>query len=102
MKKTLTRLPGIICPHCNKRSIVRDSVQVTATVRELRLSCQNDDCGHTFVGQLSIVRTIRPAARPNPRVVLPFGEWRSRPANDDTRVPANDDTTPAAIEPSPG
>lgn len=100
MSRTLTRLPGIHCPHCKNRSIVRDSVQVTDLVRELRLTCTHDDCGHTFVAQLSVIRTIRPAAQPDPSVRLPFGEWRSgpaKPANDDSppieepRAPANDE-----------
>lgn len=94
-KKKLVRLPGINCPHCQKRSIVRDSQGVTDLVRELRMICTDDDCGHTFVAQLSIIRTIRPPAQPNPAVRLPFGEWRSRPAkpaNDDAPpLPANDD-----------
>lgn len=103
--KKLVRIPGIQCPHCNSRAIVRDSVQITPLVRELRNVCDNDDCGHTFVTQLSIVRTIRPAAQANPAVRLPFGEWRgapAKPANDDgppleaPRSPANDDGDIAA------
>lgn len=101
-KKTLTRLPSLTCPHCGTRSIVRDSVQVTDMVRELRLSCDNEECGHTCVAQLSLIRTIRPAAKPKPGVTLPFGTWRARPANDDARMPANDDEVPAAeIAPTP-
>lgn len=101
------RIPSICCPHCGERSIVRDSVQITPTIRELRLACDNDDCGHTFLCQLSVVRTIRPSARPNPAVNLPFSNPnlrlpRARPANDETPAPAptpaNDDapTLPAA------
>ncbi|HET9511818.1 MAG TPA: ogr/Delta-like zinc finger family protein [Sphingomonas sp.] len=98
-KKKLTRLPAIHCPHCGTRSIVRDSVQVTELVRELRLVCENDDCGHSCVAQLSIIRTIRPAAQPRPDIRLPFGDWRSRPVvdvdgkpdNDNHPDPANDD-----------
>jgi hypothetical protein len=93
-KKKLIRLPSINCPHCHARSIVRDSQEVTDLVRELRMVCSDDDCGHTFVAQLSVIRTIRPAAKPNPAVRVPFGEWRSKPtpANDDSPpMPANDD-----------
>lgn len=105
-KRRLTRLPSITCPHCGARSIVRDSVQVTDLVREVRISCQDDDCGHTFVAQLSIIRTIRPATKPRADIRLPFGEWRSRPVadaeakpgNDNHRDPANDD----GLDPAPG
>lgn len=84
------RLPAIHCPHCGGRSIVRTSVAVTELVRELRLNCTNDDCGHSFVSQLSVVRTIRQSARPNPAIRLPFGTPRTPPANDDVPEPAND------------
>ncbi|WP_253250853.1 ogr/Delta-like zinc finger family protein [Sphingomonas melonis] len=89
------RMPAIACPHCQSRCIVRNSYDVTAMVRELRMTCENVDCGHVFVGQLSVVRTLRPSAQPNPAVHLPFGTWRAqpaKPANDDAPpLPANDD-----------
>jgi DNA-directed RNA polymerase subunit RPC12/RpoP len=91
MKKTLTRLPAIACPHCASKAIVRDSTEITPMVRELRLSCTNEDCGHTFVSQLSVIRTIRPSATPKEGVRLPFGAWSPKPANDDHPEPANDD-----------
>ncbi len=91
MKTTRTRLPSISCLHCGAKSIVRDSIAVTQMVRELRLSCTNEDCGHTFVAQLSVIRTIRPSATPNRDVRLPFGAWSKRPANDDHPEPANDE-----------
>lgn len=95
MKKTprrYARLPSIACPHCSGRCKVRDSQEVTKLVRELRLTCNNDDCGHTFVAQLSVIRTIRPAAEPNPEIHLPFGAWSPSPANENHREPANDDS----------
>ncbi|MEG3182102.1 ogr/Delta-like zinc finger family protein [Sphingomonas sp. LT1P40] len=94
------RLPGISCPHCGDRSIVRHSEQVTPIVRELRLVCDNVECGHTFVAQLTVIRTVRPSARPNPSVFLPSGDW-SPPANDDAPPPANDEFPPAATVAAP-
>jgi hypothetical protein len=96
MKKTKraysARMPAIACPHCDARSIVRDSTEVYPMVRELRFACTNDDCGHTFVGQLSIIRTIRPSATPKAAIRLPFGAWSPpKPANENHREPANDD-----------
>lgn len=92
---TRTRLPSIDCPHCGARALVRTSEAVTDLVRDVRLRCTNDDCGHIFVAQLSIVRTIVPSIRPNPAVLLPIANpnlvaLRPKPANDDTRTPAND------------
>ncbi|MEG3166638.1 ogr/Delta-like zinc finger family protein [Sphingomonas sp. LB3N6] len=107
-KPTKHRIPGISCPHCSGPAGIRNSAALTATVRHIRYRCENDDCGHVFVAELQVIRTIVPSARPNPEVRLPFsnpnvGRTRPVPANDDTRTPANDDvaTSPAAIGPAP-
>jgi len=103
---TKMKLPRITCPHCGCRTIVRDSVQVSPTYREVRLNCDNDDCGHTMLAGISIIRTLRPSARPNPEVSLPLANQnlrrpKARPANDDQPEPANDDEplAPAAAAP---
>lgn len=93
------RLPGIKCPHCQAKTIVRDSQQITAAVRELRVVCTNDDCGFSSVAQLSFIRQIRASTTPNPEVRLPFGVWSATPANENHREPANDtgpDSAPAS------
>lgn len=95
------------CPHCDTRAIVRSSGQISPLVRELDYQCQNIACGHTFVSQLSIVRTIVASACPRAGIHLPFGNPNlgpkrlPKPANDDVRIPANDDTLPAASAPDP-
>ncbi len=96
------RVPATVCPHCLTRSIAYDSVEIDVFTREIRYVCQDADCGHTFVAQLGIFRTVRPSMKPNPAIRLPHGQWRSKPANDDQRVPANDDQPDAAeVVPSP-
>jgi hypothetical protein len=89
VKRKLVRLPTIDCPHCQSRAIVRDSQSVTDMVRELRIACTNEDCGHTYVAQLAVIRTVRPSATPKKGVFIPFGAW-TRPANDDHPTPDND------------
>lgn len=94
MSPTRTRLPSIDCPHCRSRALVRTSEPITLLVRDVRLRCTNDDCGHTFVAQLMIVRTIVPSLRPDPTVRLPIANpnlvARPRPANDVEPLPQND------------
>ena len=102
--RTVRKMPSWatkVCPHCLTRSIAYDSVEIDRLTREIRYVCQNPDCGHTFVAQLGIFRTVRPSMIPNPAIRLPHGQWRSKPANDDNRVPANDDDQPDAAEVSP-
>jgi len=95
-KKTLNRLPAITCAHCDAKSIVRTSTDVTNMVREIRLECTNGDCGHSFVAQLSVIRTIRPSRTPRDGIHLPFANPNlvgpdTKPANDDQPQHANDD-----------
>ncbi|MGU3314250.1 ogr/Delta-like zinc finger family protein [Sphingomonas sp. M6A6_1c] len=85
-----TRLPGIKCPHCKNKTIVRDSQELTPSVRELRIVCTDDDCGFSCVAQLSLIRQIRASAKPNPDIRLPFGHWPAKPANENHPDPAND------------
>ncbi|WP_267382376.1 MULTISPECIES: ogr/Delta-like zinc finger family protein [unclassified Sphingomonas] len=96
-KPTAPRLPSIGCPHCGTRSIVRSSEAVTDTVRELRMVCDNTDCGCQFVSQLSVIRIVHQSATPNPAVRIPFGRWPAKPANDDHPAPANDEGLGAAL-----
>lgn len=70
---------------------------MTPTVRELRLVCDDLSCGHYFVAQLVVIRTVRASAKPNPNVHLPGGDWKV-PANDTAPLPANDDKPPAATD----
>jgi predicted RNA-binding Zn-ribbon protein involved in translation (DUF1610 family) len=86
------RLPSIACPHCATRVIVRSSEQVTETYRELRVRCDNDDCGWAGCADLTITRTTAQSARPNANIHIPTLRPRAapRPANDDMPVAAND------------
>ncbi|USU13212.1 ogr/Delta-like zinc finger family protein [Sphingomonadaceae bacterium OTU29THOMA1] len=97
------RVPGINCPHCNTRAKAYDSVEIDRLTREIRFRCDDVECGHVFLAQLAIVRTVRSSLKPNPAVTLHVGPWGDRAANDDTRIPANDDRPAAAeIAPHPG
>lgn len=62
----------ISCPHCGARPKARTSREMSRTLRELTYMCQNPACGHTYVANLEIVRTLSPSAIPHPDVRLPF------------------------------
>ena len=80
---------SICCPHCDGLAQVRTSKSVTRLVRESYLQCRNVECGHTFVAQMVIVRTLSPSAAPRADVHIPMAPApdlrRRRPAaaNDD-------------------
>lgn len=77
--------PAIKCPHCDSRSEIRSSRAMSLTVRDIYYACTEVTCGHTWVAQLSIVRTLSQPACPRPSVRIPFIPERHRPPH-----PAND------------
>lgn len=92
MKRRAPRLPHICCPHCGSQAFARTAGKTDSTYRELYYYCRQDlACGHVFLVGMQILRTIRPAARPNPEVYLPIIRYGAEVANDRTPAPANDD-----------
>ena len=63
---------SIRCPHCDSRSIARTSRQLSATLREIFFQCLDVECGHTYVANLEVVRTISPSAKPKTAIRLPI------------------------------
>lgn len=74
----------VYCPHCGTGSTVRTSRQLTETVREAMVQCNNAECAHSWVAHLAAVRTIAPSMTPNPRVCIPLSPHSpaARAAND--------------------
>lgn len=62
----------IKCPHCDSRAIARSSREMSPTLREIVYMCVDPECGHTYVANLEIVRTLSPSATPNLAVRLPL------------------------------
>lgn len=62
----------VLCPHCGTESTVRTSKQMSETVREATVTCNNPECMHSWVAHLAAVRTIAPSISPNPKVFIPL------------------------------
>lgn len=56
------------CPHCDSPAFIRSSKQLGKLVKEASCQCTNLVCGHTFIVSVEVVRTISPAAFPDPLV----------------------------------
>lgn len=65
---------SIRCPHCNSFAASRSSRQMSVTLREINYQCTNLQCGHTYVANLEVVRTLSPSAMPNHAIRLPISE----------------------------
>jgi len=62
----------IRCPHCQTRSIAISSREMSKTLREVTYRCTNELCGHTYVANLEVVRTLTVSSIPAPDVHLPL------------------------------
>ena len=62
----------ICCPVCLGRSVARTSRSLSRTLREITYRCENDQCGHIYVANLEVVRTLVPSVIPNPEVQIPL------------------------------
>lgn len=82
----------MLCPHCNSRSLIRNSKLVTPVAKDLYMNCLNTDCGHTWKAQISIVHTLSPSAMPNPEIDLPMAppDYERRRYPGGAREPGND------------
>jgi hypothetical protein len=99
---TIKRRRFFVCPECGSGVSCRTSEQVTPTIREARLLCNDDECGCAFVVQIVAVRLVVRGMKPNPALHLPVGRWRE-PANDDApSPPANDDEAPLEVADTAG
>lgn len=93
------RIPSIACPHCGSAAGVRSSEEFTPLCREARLMCENIECGHIFVAQIAIVRTIAPSMIPNPAIDIPIGNQnlrRRKPSDNDNMPPPDNDNLAVA------
>lgn len=62
----------IRCPICASRAIARSSRELSNTLREIVYRCENDGCGHVYVANLEVVRTLVPSVLSNPNVQIPL------------------------------
>ena len=62
----------LLCPHCKTSSTVRSSRELSDTVREATIQCDNPHCAHTWIAQVAAIRTIAPSMTPNPKVYIPL------------------------------
>lgn len=62
------------CPHCKYDATIRTSKAYSEITREASVQCTNVECAHTWVVQVSAVRTIAPSMTPNPKVYIPLSK----------------------------
>ncbi len=87
------------CPHCGSKAKIDDSRAVTRLTRDVYYSCTDVvECQHRFVAQVSIIRTLTPSRRPDPRVAIPFGAPRPATVPALPPPPANDGPWVAEVE----
>lgn len=62
----------LTCPHCETIGTIRSSKELSTTVREASVQCNNVNCAHTWIARIVADRTIAPSMTPNPKVYIPL------------------------------
>jgi hypothetical protein len=60
----------ITCNRCGSIATIQSSAAESDAVKKLYCSCNNPDCGHTFVMTLEFSHTLSPSALDMPASVL--------------------------------
>lgn len=73
------RRAGILstCPHCKSRAVTYTSRKVSDLVTERYMQCTDVECGHSFVVQLGVLRSLTPSGKPDPAICIPLVERRA-------------------------
>jgi len=57
------RTPLIICPECGSHAKIRKTNRKHRHISDIYCACNNVECGHTFVMNLTFSHTISPSAK---------------------------------------
>ncbi|EPI3183135.1 ogr/Delta-like zinc finger family protein [Escherichia coli] len=63
------RSPKIICPECNGNSTIKKTVRKHPHLSDVYCACNNVECGHTFVVNITFSHTLSPSALSSDRAI---------------------------------
>lgn len=72
------RSPKIICPECNGNSTIKKTVRKHPHLSDVYCACNNVECGHTFVVNMTFSHTLSPSALRSNKVIKLVIEQLSR------------------------
>ena len=53
----------VVCPDCGVKSRIQKTNRISNSYTDLYCSCNNAECGHSFVMNLSFSHTLSPSAK---------------------------------------
>lgn len=65
----IMRSPKIICPECESNSVIKKTVRKHPQLSDVYCACNNVECGHTFVVNMTFSHTLSPSALTGEKVV---------------------------------
>ncbi|WP_343560450.1 ogr/Delta-like zinc finger family protein [Kiloniella sp. b19] len=80
-KRNQAPAPGVKCPHCKSPANNTRTVVVSETLKEIRYHCTNEKCGHIFLADLEIKRTLVPSDCPNADIKIPQHDFNAAKTN---------------------
>lgn len=58
----IMRSPKVICPECESNSVIKKTVRKHPHLSDVYCACNNVECGHTFVVNMTFSHTLSPSA----------------------------------------
>ncbi len=65
----IMRSPKVICPECESSSVIKKTVRKHPQLSDVYCACNNVECGHTFVVNMTFSHTLSPSALTGAKVI---------------------------------
>ena len=60
----------VFCPECGEKSRIQKTNRIDIRYSDLYCSCNNAECGHSFVMNLSFSHTLSPSAKSSTQLAI--------------------------------
>ena len=60
----------VVCPECGVKSRIQKTNRISNSYTDLYCSCNNAECGHSFVMNLSFSHTLSPSAKTTTQMAI--------------------------------
>jgi hypothetical protein len=60
----------VVCPECGDKSRIQKTNRISNSYTDLYCSCNNAECGHSFVMNLSFSHTLSPSAKATTQIAI--------------------------------
>ncbi|MDY4387747.1 ogr/Delta-like zinc finger family protein [Pectobacterium aroidearum] len=63
------RVMKVFCPECNNKATIRKTVRKHRHISDIYCACDDVECGHTFVLNMTFSHTLSPSAKTSDKLL---------------------------------